>query len=356
MARSSTFHPMQFEMKSMDPKQLSESRTFLEQSFLTTHIRYPIHIEKSQEFLTNEKILLIGNEGRADPGFLCFFPHKPVQFLKCRLDSGFYVRLRVESSLYQDGTIFIASAHLNVITVQDCWMWQGENLTKFPYSKRFAYVTKFISSYIIQDPKLSGFEVHAATHSSLDSFQQLVDSQDFASIDFIPENFRRRRLFYRTEISAPRGQAPRTINTNTNTSINTNKPIGKQNLNPNPNPKPNPKPAPLTHTGPLIAFAKNIQGLPDTFDLFGSDKVHIGEAAIQEEEISVQLSKMNQTISTLIVRVEWNSFLDAFEIKGIAVPGSKAIHSSLFKKGSVQTPSALAEHHVVSEDSVDFDE
>lgn len=347
MARSSTFHPTHFEMKSMDPKQLSESRTFLEQSFLTTHIRYPLHIEKSEEFLANEKILLIGNEGRADPGFLCFFPRKPVQFLKCRLDSGFYLRLRVESSLYQDGTIFIASAHLNTITVQDCWMWQGENLTKFPYSKRFAYVKKFISSYIIQDPKLSGFEVQAATHSSLDSFQRLVDSQDFASIDFIPENSRRRRLFYRMETSAPNGftrgaqrETPKAIQTT----------ISKPKANPNETIKP------ISHTGPLIAFAKNIQGLPDTFDLFGSDKVHIGEAAIQEEEISVQLCQMNQKISTLIVVVEWNSFLDAFEIKGVASPGSKVLHSSLFTKGSVQRPSILAEHHVVSEHSVDFDE
>lgn len=339
----------------MDPKQLSETRTFLEQSFLTTHIRYPLHIEKSEEFLANEKILLIGNEGRADPGFLCFLPRKPVQFLKCRLDSGFYLRLRVESSLFQDGTVFIASSHLNTITVQDCWMWQGENLTKFPYSKRFAYVTKFISSYIIQDPKLSGFEVQAATHSSLDSFQGLVNSQDFASIDFIPENFRRRRLFYRTEISAPKGAPKPAFVQTTISKLHTN-PNQKTNQNQNQKPNQNPNPTPLSHTGPLIAFAKNIQGLPDTFDLFGSDKVHIGEAAIQEEEISVQLCQLNQKSSTLVVLVEWNSFLDAFEIKGVAPAGSRVLQSSLFTKGSVQRSSALPEPHVVSEHSVDFDE
>jgi hypothetical protein len=335
MARSSSFHPMHFEMKSMDPKQLSETRSFLEQSFLTTHIRYPLHIEKSEEFLSNEKILLIGNEGRADPGFLCFLPRKPVQFLKCRLDTGFYLRLRVESSLFQDGTVFIASHHLNTITVQDCWMWQGENLTKFPYSKRFSYVTKFIHSYIVQDPRLSGFEVQAATHFQLDSFQELVESQDYASIDFLPENPRRRRLFYRMETSAP----ARAIA----------KPVAKQQQKP-------PAAAPQSYTGPLIAFAKNIQGLPDTFDLFGCDKVHIGEAAVQEEEISVVLSRQIQKTPSLVVLVEWNSFLDAFEIKGIAPPGSKVLPSTVFKKGSVQKQIAGVEAHDESEGSVDSDE
>lgn len=335
MARSSTFHPMQFEMKSMDPKQLSETRSFLEQSFLTTHIRYPLHIEKSEEFLANEKILLIGNEGRADPGFLCFLPRKPVQFLKCRLDTGFYLRLRVESSLFNEGTVFIASVHLNTITVQDCWMWQGESLTKFPYSKRFSFVSKFLASYIIQDPKLSGFEVQRATHFPLDSFQQLVDSQDYASIDFIPENSRRRRLFYRMESSVAPVARP--------VSKAAAKPVHK----------PTDKAPP---SGPLIAFAKNIQGLPDTFDLFGSDKVHIGEAAVQEEEISVQLSQLIQKTSSLLVLVEWNSYLDAFEIKGIAPTGSRVLPSTAFTKVSVQTQKVVAECPVESEHSVDSDE
>ena len=333
MARSSTFHPMHFEMKSMDPKQLFETRTYLEQSFLSTHIRYPLHIEKSEEFLTNEKILLIGNEGRADPGFLCFLPRKPVQFLKCRLDTGFYLRLRVESSLYQEGTVFIASSHLNILTVQDCWMWQGENLTKLPYSKRFSYVTKFLTSFIIQDPRLSGFEVQAAVHFPLDSFPGLVASQDYASIDFIPENSRRRRLFYRLDTNLPAKSLPKTI-------VQIQTPI---------------KPTQQKYSGPLIAFAKNIQGLPDTFDLFGNDKVHIGEAAIQEEEISMLLSRQIQKTPSLVVLVEWNLFLDAFEIKGLAPPGSKVLPSSFFMKGSEKKSVAPVQLHSESEGSEDSD-
>ena len=341
MARSSTFHPMQFEMKSMDPKQLFETRGFLEQSFQSTHIRYPLHIEKSEEFLSNEKILLIGNEGRADPGFLCFLPRKPVQFLKCRLDNGFYVRLRVESSLFQNGTVFIASAHMNIITVQDCWMWQGESLVQQPYSKRFAYVLKFLKSYIIQDPKLSGFEVQAAKHYSLDDFKSLEASQDYASIDFIPEAPRRRRLFYRLE-SAIAQKTPSKQQYQQNEKPYQNQQNQQQQ-------QPHQQQIKSNYKGPLIALARNIQGLPDTFDLFSLDKKHIGEAAIQEEETSILLSREIQKTSSLIVIVEWNSFLDSYEIKGMAPAGSKVLLASFFTKVSVQTHSTAIESHPESE-------
>lgn len=332
MARSSTFHPIQFEMKSMEPKQLSETKLFLEQSFLHTHIRYPLNIEKSEEFLSNEKILLIGNEGRADPGFLCFLPRKPVQFLKCRLDSGFYVRLRVEQSLFQNGTIFIASVHLNTITVQDCWMWQGESLQQVPYSKRFSYAQKFLQSYIVQDPRLSGFEIQLATQHPLESFKELQASQDYASIDLIPENPKRRRFFYRVDNAKP-----------------VQKPIHK----------PIAKPAAPLNTplnGPLVALAKNIQGLPDAFDLFSVEKKHIGEAAIQEEDVSAALRQLMQKTTSLLVIVEWNSFLDAYEIKQIAPQGSRIFPFSSFKQGAVTKPLVALESHSESASLAGSDE
>jgi hypothetical protein len=340
MARSSTFHPMQFEMKSMEPKLLSETKSFLEGSFIHTHIRYPLNIEKSEEFLSNEKILLIGNEGRSDPGFLCFLPRKPVQFLKCRLDSGFYLRLRVESSLFQSGTVFIATTHLNTITVQDCWMWQGDSLLTQPYSKRFSYVLKFLSSYIIQDPRLSGFEIQAAKQYPLDRFQDLVDSQEYASIDFIPEASKRRRFFYRLE-TRPNAPVP----------SKKTQPAKPKQVHPTQQQLP-----PSNFTGPLIAYAKNIQGLPDTFDLFSADKQHIGEAAVQEEEVSVALRCESQKSSTFLVQVVWNSFLDSFEILKLASPGSKALQASYFMKGLPKKQSAVVESPEVSGEPEDSDE
>ena len=348
MARSSTFHPMQFEMKSMEPKQLFETKAFLEESFMHTHIRYPLNIEKSEEFLSNEKILLIGNEGRSDPGFLCFLPRKPVQFLKCRLDAGFYLRLRVESSLFQNGTVFLATTHLQTVTVQDCWMWQGESLTNQPYSKRFAFVQKFLSSYIIQDSRISGFEIQAAKHYPLDSFQELADSQDYASIDLIPEAPKRRRFFHRLETQ------PRSLPSAPKQHQHQNQ---NQQQNQQPYTKANQQPAVAkSYSGPLIAFAKNIQGLPDTFDLFSSDKKHIGEAAVQEEEVSVLLRNESQRTSSLLVEVVWNTFLDSFEIKRLAKPGSKALPAGYFTSGLPKKQSTVAESVLPSDEPEDSDE
>lgn len=336
MARSSTFHPRLFEMKSLEPKQLSEIKSFLEGSFMHTHIRYPLNIEKSEEFLSNEKILLIGNEGRSDPGFLCFLPRKPVLFLKCRLDAGFYLRLRVESSLFQKGTVFLATTHLQTVTVQDCWMWQGESLTNQPYSKRFAFVQKFLSSYIVQDPRLSGFEIQAAHHHPLNAFQQLVESQEYASIDLIPESAKRRRFFYRTEIQAKPSSR---IQQKSNQQSQSQSSHHVSN----------------SYSGPLIAYAKNIQGLPDTFDLFSSDKKHIGEAAVQEEEVSAILRQESQNTSSVLVKVVWNSWLDSFEIKQVATPGSKALPAEYFTKGSPKTQSTEGESAEPSHELSDSD-
>ena len=84
-------------------------------------------------------------------------------------------------------------------------------------------------------------------------------------------------------------------------------------------------------------MAKNIQGLPDTFDLFSYDRKHIGEAAVQEEEISHLLRKQLESTSSLLVVVEWNSFLDAYEIKKLAPKGARiSLHSHFTNSSALQ--------------------
>ena len=325
MARSSSFHPVMFEMKTIEPVQLNESRMFLETTFEHLHIRHSLHPEKAEDFLSNEKLLLIGNEGRAEPGFLCFLPKKPVQFLKCRLDQGNYLRLRVDSSVFNKGTIFIATVDQGVITLQDCWMWKGDVLTREPFSKRIQPIHSFLQNFLIQDPRLSGFELKLAAFRPLSDFSQLVESGDYQSIEFLPENPRRRRHFYRIE------QAPRTPSQNLPRAAPTRnqqqQQQGKQTKQVQRTAPAPQKLAPGSIPTTLIAIAKNIQGLPDTFDLFSYDKKHIGEAAVQEEETSFALRNEFKTKSSLLVLVEWNSFLDSYEIKKLAPQGSR-IHTS----------------------------
>lgn len=352
MARSSTFHSVMFEMKTIEPAQLNETRGILESTFEHLHIRHSLHPEKAEDFLSNEKLLLIGNEGRAEPGFLCFLPKKPVQFVKCRLDQGNYLRLRVDSSVFNKGTVFIATVDQGVITLQDCWMWRGDVLVKEPFSKRLQPIHSFLQNFLIQDSRLSGFELKLATFRPLSEFSQLVDSGDYQSIEFLPENPRRRRHFYRIEqpkvSTAPLPRPAPTRQQQTLVSSVKKHPRPQQQQQQQRLP---PGSIPTT----LVAIAKNIQGLPDTFDLFSYDKKHIGEAAVQEEETSFALRNEFKTKSSLVVLIEWNSFLDSYEIKKLAPQGSRIHTANFFIHAAQQTPGIVEEEQRESPEPVDID-
>jgi hypothetical protein len=81
----------------------------------------------------------------------------------------------------------------------------------------------------------------------------------------------------------------------------------------------------------LVAIAKNIQGLPDTYDLFSYDKVHIGEAAIQSDQMSTQVRLAIQKNSSLPVFVDWNEEFECYEISGIPVEKVLIHKAYLFK-------------------------
>ena len=334
MARSSTFHPISFDMKSIEPAQLNETRTFLQTHIQQTYIRQVLQLDKSEDFLSNEKLLLIGNEGRAEPGFLCFLPKKPVQFLKCRLDQGIFLRLRVDASLFEKGTVFIATFQLGVFMIQDCWMWRGDLLTHEPFSKRYERVTQFMSKYVVQDPVLSGIELQTPTFHPLSDLKEMIESKEYCSIDFIPEHPKRRRAFYRLDAEGKKAPAPPLA-----------KPVAKPAVPSHPPMKPQPKKqikapvqeAPAPVSGDLVAIAKNIQGLPDTFDLFSYDHKHIGEAAVQEEDISHQLRQEFKNSAAIHVVVEWNTFLDSYEIKSIAAKGTH-VHAAKYFKQQTSAP------------------
>lgn len=342
MARSSSFHPMSFDTKSIEPAQLNETREFIKTTFSNTLIRQYIRIENSEDFLSNEKLLLIGNEGRADPGFLCFLPKKPVQFLKTRLDQGVFLRLRVDQSLFENGTIFIGTFQLGVLVIQDCWLWRGEVLVNEPFSKRFLRVQSFLKQYVIQDPQVSGLDIQTPQFHPLADLKQMIESKDYFSIDFIPENPRKRRVFHRLEggeIVAKKAPVKQT----------TLLPQQKSKPVPVRQEKQQPSQAPAPPSGDLIAIAKNIQGLPDTFDLFSYDHKHIGEAAVQEEDISFQLRLAFKQSNAIPVVVEWNSFLDAYEIKRVAPKGTRVHTAKAFTIMSVSEQTAQGEEVLQNE-------
>jgi hypothetical protein len=81
----------------------------------------------------------------------------------------------------------------------------------------------------------------------------------------------------------------------------------------------------------LVAIAKNIQGLPDTYDLFSYDKVHIGEGAIQSDQLSAEVRGAIKKNSSLPVFVEWNEEFECYEITGVPTEKVLIHKAALFK-------------------------
>lgn len=299
--------PLSHQPKRVPPALLDTAKRVLERSAPSGSIRHSLQIDKSESFFSTEKMTLIANEGRTEPGYICFFPQQPVMFINGRQDQGVFLRLRVDSSLFQ-GTIFIGTLDGGSLVLEDCLSWRGKSFVDLPFSKRYAQLHTFFHTLCVRDERISGVKLSLAKLYPLSALIDLVQKDEFWSIDFIAEVARRRRFFLRLHGAAPIAvkQQQQSFQPATATNI---KETSKT----------------------LVAIAKNIQGLPDTYDLFSYDKVHIGEGAIQSNQLSAEVRDTIKKNPSLPVFVEWNEEFECYEITG--VPAEKVlIHkAALFK-------------------------
>jgi hypothetical protein len=271
-------------------------------------IRHSLQIDKSESFFSTEKMTLIANEGRTEPGYICFFPQQPVMFITGRQDQGVFLRLRVDSSLFQ-GTIFIGTLDGGSLVLEDCLSWRGKSFVDQPFSKRYAQLHTFFHTLCVRDERISGVKLSLAKLYSLAALADLVQKDEFWSVDFVPEIARRRRFFMRLH-----GGAPVAV---------------KQQQQQQQSFQPTTVAAPVTEA--LVAIAKNIQGLPDTYDLFSYDKVHIGEGAIQSDQMSTDVRVAIKKNASLPVFVEWNEEFECYEITGVPTEKVLIHKAALFK-------------------------
>lgn len=277
-------------------------------------IRHSLYIEKSEPFLSTEKIVLIANEGRTDPGYICFFPQQPIMFINSRVDQGVFLRLRVDTSLFQ-GTVFIGTLDGGNLVFEDCYAWRGKSVADQSFSKRFSLLNTFFHTLCVRDERISGVKIHLAKLHALAELPVLIQKDEFWSIDFVPEAPQRRRFFHKLHIQGQmQSQSQSQLQMQGQVQpATTAKPIVEE------------KPS------QLVAIAKNIQGLPDTYDLFSYDKVHIGEAAIQSDQMSTQVRLAIQKNSSLPVFVDWNEEFECYEISGIPLEKVLIHKAYLFK-------------------------
>jgi hypothetical protein len=269
-------------------------------------------------------MVLIANEGRTDPGYICFFPQQPIMFINSRVDQGVFLRLRVDTSLFQ-GTVFIGTLDGGNLVFEDCYAWRGKSVADQSFSKRFSLLNTFFHTLCVRDERISGVKIHLAKLHSLAELPVLIQKDEFWSIDFVPEAPQRRRFFHKLHIQG-QGQ------------VQMQRPMQVQ-IQGQIQPATTAKPVVEEKPSQLVAIAKNIQGLPDTYDLFSYDKVHIGEAAIQSDQMSTQVRLAIQKNSSLPVFVDWNEEFECYEISGIPVEKVLIHKAYLFK---VATATAAA--------------
>ena len=313
--------PISQQVKRVPPALLDAAKRVLERSVPNSAIRHSLYIEKSEPFLSTEKMVLIANEGRTDPGYICFFPQQPIMFINSRVDQGVFLRLRVDTSLFQ-GTVFIGTLDGGNLVFEDCYAWRGKSVADQSFSKRFALLNTFFHTLCVRDERISGVKIHLAKLHALAELPVLIQKDEYWSIDFVPEAPQRRRFFHKLHIQG-QGQLQRPMQIQGQVQpATTAKPVIEE------------KPT------QLVAIAKNIQGLPDTYDLFSYDKVHIGEAAIQSDQMSTQVRLAIQKNSSLPVFVDWNEEFECYEISGIPVEKVLIHKAYLFKIALV--PNAVA--------------
>jgi hypothetical protein len=240
-------------------------------------------------------------------------------FINSRVDQGVFLRLRVDTSLFQ-GTVFIGTLDGGNLVFEDCYAWRGKSVADQSFSKRFSLLNTFFNTLCVRDERISGVKIHLAKLHALAELPALILKDEFWSIDFVPEAPQRRRFFHKLHIQ---GQVQMQSQS-------------QQQMQPATTAKTVVEEKPSQ----LVAIAKNIQGLPDTYDLFSYDKVHIGEAAIQSDQMSTQVRLAIQKNSSLPVFVDWNEEFECYEISGIPVEKVLIHKAYLFKIATATAPVA----------------
>lgn len=295
-----------FRPSSIDPALLELAKQFLESFQFDMRIRQILYPEKMEQTITRHTYYVLGNEHRFEPGFILCMPNKPIVFLNSRLNYGFSLRLRIHSSLYEQGSIFIGTLDTvhGILRLEDVFLYSGKPLIENPYSKRYSVLRDFYANAFVQDTRLSSMKVLLAEPRPLATFRDAVESNQFHSIDLIPEQGGRRR-WHIPLLSYQQQQLPiKPTATELLAYTLAQTPVAQTPVAQTP-----------VEKKETTAIAKKVPGLPDTFDLFTKEKKSIGRAAVQNADISIKMRSEN--MKDIPVKVLWDEEFLRYKIIGL---------------------------------------
>ncbi len=274
---------------------LEKAKHFLESYQFDLRIRQHLHADKMENSIGKHKYYILGNEQKYEPGFIVVMKGSPILFLQGRLQFGFALRLRLHSSLYQNQAIFVGTLDTiqASLRLEDVLLYEGKSFTQEPFSKRYEQLQSFFENAFVQDTRLSGITVTVAKISPLSQLKSLVESDQFYSLDFVPDQPNRRRLVLSLQTQQPKPQ------------------IKKE-------PEIQQKPVVVVPKEErTVAMAFKIQGLPDTYELKDEAGQLLGKAAVQTTELS-KLLRQAITNNGKQVKIQWHEEFERFQIVGLS--------------------------------------
>ena len=246
---------------------------------------------------------VLGNEGKADPGFLVFLPGQPAVFLQNRRGKhGSYVTastLRLRVSAAMENTVLIATLDdvLHSLRLEDVWKWCGTCVTDKPYSQRRPMLKEFVEKHWIPDARLlGGIFTSVAQPMSMEAFAAMQDWSQLHSIEIVPEQAGRRRMIVYLEVQQKAAVGP----------------AAEKHLRGARPPQPQPQPQrPLPKdTQVREARAVPVDKMPDIYDLYGRDGLPISRASVQQFSLSLKLRDAGESW----VKARWIPEFGGYEI------------------------------------------
>jgi hypothetical protein len=279
---------------------LEKAKHFLESYQFDLRIRQHLHVDKMEQSIGKHKYYILGHEQKFEPGYILVMKGQPVVFLQNRLQFGFTLRLRLHSSLYQNQAIFIGTLDTfqSSLRIEDVLFYDGKSLMEEPFSRRYETLKTFFETAFVQDTRLSNLTVSLAEFHPLSKLKSLIESDLYHTLDFVPDQAKRRRLFIQTKRSEGRTEPVKLI-----------QPVHIEEVKI--------EVKPLSKESRTQAMAYKIKGSPDTYDLKDETGNSLGKGAVQTSECSILLRQAVQEQGKK-VKVVWSEEFARYKILGLS--------------------------------------
>uniref|UniRef100_A0A6C0IFN5 mRNA capping enzyme adenylation domain-containing protein n=1 Tax=viral metagenome TaxID=1070528 RepID=A0A6C0IFN5_9ZZZZ len=263
--------------------------------------------DKAEKPLKNGSFFLTNYIGKAEPGFLVFLPKQYPTFVRFHLSKRerehtkgqplvYIMRMRT-SNVVNEGSVFVAALDVNshLMILEDVYIWRNQNIFQTDsFSKRRLIMKEFVEKHWIPDSRLlGGIVTEVSQPKPLASFKTLIENKESHRVDFVPEMAGRRRFYMlvnetKGALSTSDGYYGRVVN-----------------------------PQPVVIPQPVVeARAVKVPLLPDVYELFDNNNKSLGNAAIQQLELSKKLKEIKDTIW---VTISYNEDFKRYEITGLKI-------------------------------------